>query len=153
MASTSEVPRIWLIEDNPDDAYFIRTAFERCLPEARVELFEEGDAALDRLSDIGEPERPRLILLDLNLSGRDGHQILAALKQEPRSVDIPVIVLTASRSDQDAQRSYALHANAHIVKPDDFRKFATLAESICSFWIRWVASGTLDTPRSMHATP
>jgi CheY-like chemotaxis protein len=126
-----------VIEDNPDDALFIRTAFQRRLPEAQIETFADGDAALDALRREPVRNRPAVILLDLNLPTRDGHEILKELKAAPEWRHIPVLVLTASRAVRDLHQSLVHHANAHITKPDDFREYETLAQDIGRFWLRW----------------
>ena len=133
--------RVWSIEDNPDDAHFIRTALQRCAPSIVLREFADGDAALDALRGLPARERPHVILLDLNLPTRDGHEVLTEFKNNPELRDIPVIVLTASRSERDLKRSYALHANAHVTKPNDFREYETFARSLCAFWLGWVGVG------------
>lgn len=132
--------RVWIVEDNADDAMFIRSAFQRCAPAIVLNEFADGDAALQAIRAIPPRDRPHVILLDLNLPTRDGHEILADLKNDPELRDIPVIVLTASRSERDLKRSYALHANAHVTKPNDFREYEAFARSLCAFWLSWVGT-------------
>lgn len=134
------VSRIWLLEDNLDDTTFIEAAFRRCSPSIEVASFVDGDAMLRELRDRSLRLLPNLILLDLNLPTRDGHDILAELKSDPAFRQIPVIVLTASHAERDVRKSYAAHANAHVSKPYDFREYEALTQSIAGFWLRWAAT-------------
>ncbi len=79
--------------------------------------------------------RPDLIMLDLNLPRKDGREVLAELKQDPKLAMIPVVVLTTSRAEQDVLRSYELHANCYITKPVDFQQFLCVVKSIEQFWL------------------
>jgi CheY-like chemotaxis protein len=79
--------------------------------------------------------RPDLILLDLNLPGKDGRQVLAEVKGDPTLGTIPVIVLTTSQMQEDINRAYSLHANGYIAKPTDFASYSAMVETIGQFWI------------------
>lgn len=140
--------RVWVIEDNPDDVLFIRTAFQRRLPSAEFTAFSDGDEALAALRRETPRHYPTLILLDLNLPARDGHDVLRELKSTPQWQHVPVIVLTASRAERDFQRSLAHHANAHVVKPDDFRQYEALTQDIAGFWLRWASRSGAAQPTS-----
>ncbi len=77
---------------------------------------------------------PDLILLDLNLPGKDGREVLAAIKADERLGHIPVVVLTSSQDEEDILRSYRLHANCYISKPIRFGEFVKVVKSIEEFW-------------------
>lgn len=130
--------RIWLIEDNSDDVTFIESAFKRCVEGCELTPLSDGDGIVARLHGTPPRSRPHVILLDLNLPTRDGHDVLADLKSDPELRQIPVIVLTASRRESDVAKSYERHANAHVAKPNDFREYEELAQGIASFWLRVV---------------
>ena len=77
---------------------------------------------------------PDLILLDLNLPGKDGREVLAAIKADEGLGHIPVVVLTSSQDEEDILRSYRLHANCYISKPIRFGEFVKVVKSIEEFW-------------------
>jgi CheY-like chemotaxis protein len=76
-----------------------------------------------------------LILLDLNLPRKDGRQVLREIKDEPALRNIPVVVLTTSKGEEDVLRAYDLHANCYVKKPVDFNRFMDVVKSIESFWL------------------
>ena len=129
--------KILLVEDNPGDALLTRETLE----DSKIlhELFhvETGSAAMEFLRGEGAHEdapRPDLILLDLNLPGMDGREVLAAVKEDPDLRRIPVVVLTSSQAEEDVVRSYNLHANAYVTKPVGLDGFAKIVKGIESFW-------------------
>ncbi len=79
--------------------------------------------------------RPDLVLLDLNLPRKDGREVLAEMKQDPRLRTIPVVVLTTSEAENDIVRSYELHANCYITKPVGLEQFISIVREIESFWL------------------
>lgn len=78
---------------------------------------------------------PELILLDLNLPKKDGRQVLAEIKANPRLKHIPVIALTTSEAKQDIRNAYQLHANCYITKPIDLDQFLNIIRGIEDFWL------------------
>jgi CheY-like chemotaxis protein len=89
---------------------------------------------LRREGPFGGSPRPHLILLDLNLPRKNGHEVLSEIKADPNLKMIPVIILTTSKAEEDVLHSYGLHANCFITKPVDFGNFASVIKSIESFW-------------------
>jgi len=99
---------------------------------------ETGEAAMDFLYQQGDyvnAPRPDLILLDLNLPGMDGREILAEVKADPNLRRIPVVVLTTSSDEADVLRSYDLHANCYVTKPFDVQQFIQVIQLISDFWL------------------
>jgi len=99
---------------------------------------ETGEAAMDFLyqqGDYANAPRPDLILLDLNLPGMDGREILAEVKADPNLRRIPVVVLTTSSDEADVLRSYDLHANCYVTKPFDVQQFIQVIQLISDFWL------------------
>jgi CheY-like chemotaxis protein len=77
-------------------------------------------------------------LLDLNLPGMDGRELLAVIKADEHLRHIPVVVVTGSQLDEDVLRSYRLHANAYVKKPIDTKEFLEAVNSIDQFWLQIV---------------
>ncbi len=129
---------ILLVEDSPSDAQLAIEALQSAKIANRLSHVEDGVEAmrfLRREGPYGAARRPDLILLDLNLPRKDGREVLEELKQDPQLKQIPVVVLTTSRAEQDVLRSYALHANCYITKPVDFNQFMEVVKSIEHFWL------------------
>lgn len=132
-------PDVLLVEDNHGDVALVERAFEtRELP-GTVHVVNEGDDALDwvlRRGEFSDAPLPDLVLLDLNLPATDGHEILAAVREDAAAKRIPVIVLTSSLSQADVRTAYEQAANACVVKPVDPDEFADRIESLADFWLR-----------------
>ncbi len=79
--------------------------------------------------------RPDLILLDLNLPQKDGREVLAEIKSDPDLLNIPVVILTTSQSDDDILKTYDTHANGYIVKPVDIDQFFEIIKTLNEFWM------------------
>ncbi len=132
-----QIIKILMIEDNPGDALLTRETLESSKILHEMFHVETGDAALDylyRRGDYPEAERPDLILLDLNLPGKDGREVLQVIKADGQLKRIPVVVLTSSEAEEDVVKSYNLHANAYITKPVGLDGFARIVQGIEYFW-------------------
>jgi CheY-like chemotaxis protein len=140
MAPAQMAPvEILLIEDNPDDVDLMVEAFRDLSRSTRLNVVENGSDAIAYLRREGgfqSARRPDLILLDLNLPGRPGHEILREIKGDPALRAIPLIVLTTSSSPADVQRSYELSANCYITKPHSLEEFEQIARQIEQFWLQ-----------------
>jgi chemotaxis family two-component system response regulator Rcp1 len=134
---------ILLVEDSLADARLALETFADCAPGWAIIHVRDGASALaylrDCLGDGGE-RLPRLILLDLNLPGRSGRDVLAEIKADPALKPIPVIMLSTSTAEQDILHCYALHANAYVAKPVDLVAFQRVAEAIRRFWLETAES-------------
>ena len=134
---TTKIAKILLVEDNPGDVDLTREGLEEARLRNELYLAEDGEQAMDFLLQRGEhadAPRPDLILLDLNMPGKDGRQVLAEIKEHPHLRRIPVVVLTSSEAEEDVLRSYDLHANCYIPKPVNLDKFLKIVQSIKGFW-------------------
>jgi CheY-like chemotaxis protein len=128
---------ILLVEDSPEDYQMTIRSFQRSGLANPVHHCKDGDDALDYLHGRGaysRPSRPSVILLDLNLPGTDGREVLTDIKSNPSLKSIPVIILTTSDHDRDVQRCYQLGANSYVKKPVDVRGFVEALERIKGFW-------------------
>ncbi len=137
-APIGRVVEILLVEDNDGDVRLTREALKEGRIRNRLSVVSDGEQALAFLGRQGEyadAPRPDLILLDLNLPRLDGREVLAKIKNDSRFKQIPVVVLTSSRTEQDLLRAYDLHANCFISKPVEFEQFIEVVRSIEDFWL------------------
>ncbi len=128
---------VLLIEDNPAQILVLQEILEESGVALDLRVFEDGEAALAALrgeSGKKKPTRPDLIMLDLNLPGKDGRQILKEIKTDQKLQVIPVIVLSTSQADEDIRQCYRLGANCYIIKPVDLDEFIKIIRAIESFW-------------------
>ena len=129
--SKKRAAEILLIEDNPADAILAEKAFRNLTIPCRLTVAENGAHALQILRS---PVRHDLVLLDLNLPGQSGIEILREVKSDKKLGRIPVIVLTTSRAESDIGACYDLLANCYVIKPFDFCKFQKFVEALAQFW-------------------
>ena len=132
-----EVIDVLLVEDDPGDVLLIREAFEDNKVHNRLHVVPDGVEALTFLRQEGEhadAPRPDLVLLDLNLPKKHGHEVLAEIKGDPGLCSIPVVVFSTSRYHEDIDRSYRLQANAYVAKPRDLEDFLSTVRSCEAFW-------------------
>ena len=128
---------ILLIEDNPGDVRLTKEALRDAKVLNDIYVAKDGVEAMEFLHREGSFANvpiPDLILLDLNLPRKDGREVLAEIKKDPKLKHIPVVVLTTSKADEDIIKSYNLHANAYITKPVDLNRFVEIMHSIEEFW-------------------
>ncbi len=152
---TVEEYEILLVEDNPNDVELALHALRKEKLANRIEVARDGEQALDyifcrgayRTRDCHRP--PRIILLDLKLPKVDGHEVLRAIKSDPRTRAIPVVVLTSSKDERDVVQSYQLGVNSYIQKPVDFAQFR---ETIRHFGLYWLVINQ-PPPTSAFAGP
>ena len=133
-----EIVDVLLVEDDPGDILMTREAFQQHKIQNKLHVVTDGEQALQFLRQTGEYKnapRPGLVLLDLNLPRRSGHEVLAELKEDPQLRVIPVVILTTSQAEEDILRSYSLHANAYVSKPVDFERFMDVIRQIDSFFV------------------
>lgn len=133
---------ILLVEDNDED----HVAFERALADAEVQRplhrCKNGDEALAYLARCDQPGArhspalPALIVLDLNLPGSDGREVLGRLKQDPRLRAIPVVIVTTSSNPRDVYACYDRGANSYMVKSIDFVRFQRDVIFMIDYWFR-----------------
>jgi CheY-like chemotaxis protein len=137
-ALTPDLPlSVLLVEDDPGDVLIAREALAAGRLSTELHVVTDGVEAMSYLRQ-GEgyagATRPDLILLDLNLPRKSGHEVLAEVKQDPALRRIPVVVLTTSQAQEDVAKSYDLHANVHVNKPVDFDQFTDVVRRIDDFF-------------------
>ncbi len=128
---------ILLVEDNPGDVRLTKEALKDAKVLNEIYVAKDGVEAMEFLNKKGkfaEAPTPDMILLDLNLPRKDGREVLAEVKKDPKLKHIPVIVLTTSKADEDIIKTYNLHANAYITKPVDLNRFVEIIHALEEFW-------------------
>lgn len=128
---------ILLVEDSPDDVLLTQKALRAARLANTLHVASDGDEAMTYLRPNGAPgfRRPDLVLLDLNLPGKDGREVLDEIKSDPDLRRIPVVVLTTSAEERDVHRAYDSHVNAYVTKPLKFSEFVDAVRAIESFWL------------------
>jgi CheY-like chemotaxis protein len=131
--------KILLAEDSPQDAEMTLEALADYRLSNNVVLVGDGEEALDYLYARGKyagrsDGNPLLVLLDLKMPKVDGLEVLRVIKNDPDLRTLPVVMLTASREEQDVVRSYQLGVNAYVVKPVGFQKFVEAVKQVGAFW-------------------
>ena len=135
---------ILLVEDNLEDYETTVRAFNKANLANDIFRCEDGDEALDYLFRRGayvdpvNSPRPGIILLDLNMPGADGREVLAEIKSDPDLRTIPVIVLTTSSDDRDIDTCYAMGASSYIQKPVDIQGFMRAIQLLKEYWFEIV---------------
>ena len=132
---TESASGILLVEDNPGDVRLTLEAFKTVGIDRKVHVVRDGSEALEFLEQ-ELAERLGLILLDLNLPKMDGRAVLQAIKSSERLKQIPVVVWTTSKSEQDIEQSYSLRANGYVTKPLQFEDIVSALRGIERFWLR-----------------
>ena len=137
---TCQPLNILLVEDNDDHVFLARKAIAQEMGE-RVQVFHvnDGESAIDFLRRRGEHHeapRPDLILLDLQLPGRDGFWVIRTIKGDPDLQVIPIVLFTSSDASSDIRRGYECGANIYVCKPTGPDEFADRIRAIPAFWSR-----------------
>ena len=133
--------KIFLVEDNADDELLTLRVFKKNNIKNEVIVARDGEEALEYLfctgRYIGRDPRiiPAVILLDLNLPKIDGLEVLRRLRGNARTRNIPVVILTSSKEEQDVIRGYKLGANSYVRKPVDFAEFSAALSTLGVYWL------------------
>jgi chemotaxis family two-component system response regulator Rcp1 len=151
MSTTLSDFHILLVEDSRADAKIIERALREGKISHRLTVIHDGRHALDYLFNLrDEPSptdrEPDLILLDLNLPGLDGCQVLSQIKSDPYLRIIPVIVLTTSSRDEDILQTYQAGANTYIPKPAEYSRYCELVATLREYWV----DTALKIPHALH---
>ena len=128
---------ILLVEDNADDIELAVHALREEKLANAITVARDGEEALDIIfhrTDTGHAT-PRLILLDLKLPKVDGLEVLRAVKGDPRTKAIPIVVMTSSKEERDLVESYKLGVNAYVQKPVGFDAFRSIVKELGLFWL------------------
>lgn len=135
--SSNRPQRVLIVEDNPGDVRLIREAFAEANASIETVVAKDGVEALDYLSQHGTPgaeDRPDLMLLDLNLPRKSGHEVLTTIKADDSLKQIPVVVFSSSAAPKDVVGAYRLRANCYVTKPSDLDELFSAIAQISRFW-------------------
>ncbi|HEX8237779.1 MAG TPA: response regulator [Abditibacteriaceae bacterium] len=142
---------ILLVEDSATDVMLAEEALAEAKVRNNLSVVKDGVEAmafLHKEREYSEVPRPDLILLDLNMPRKDGREVLAEVKADEKLKQIPVVILTTSKAEQDVLNAYGLHANCYISKPVDFDQFANVVQAIEQFWFTIVLLPTTGTTKT-----
>lgn len=135
------IVEILLVEDSLEDIELTCRALKNAKLGNHLQTVRDGAEALDFIFCEGPytgrkiEDTPKLILLDLKLPKVDGLEVLQRIKGDPRTRQIPVVVLTSSKEQNDVVNSYELGVNSYIVKPVDFESFSAAVQELGLYWL------------------
>jgi len=131
-----------LVEDNPNDAELTIRHLKKNNMANNLFHVKDGEEALEFIFCTGKyagknelSQRPKIILLDIQMPKVNGIEVLQKIKDDPRTQSIPVVILTSSKEDPDIQKCYKLGANSYIVKPVNFERFAEAIRNLGFYWL------------------
>ncbi|HEY8396625.1 MAG TPA: response regulator [Flavihumibacter sp.] len=129
---------ILLIEDNEGDILLTTEAILEYDPSCKIDVARNGQEAIELLQAISatEGKKPDLILLDINLPRKNGHEVLSFIKSTAALAFIPVVMLTTSSAPLDISRAYQEHANSYLTKPTEAEEFNQMVMALVEFWRR-----------------
>jgi CheY-like chemotaxis protein len=139
--SSRQSVEILLVEDSPGDAELMIEALEESTLPVHVTVIQDGEEAVCFLRRQGVHRnaiRPDLILLDLHLPRKNGHEVLSDIKQDESLRLIPVVLMTAFDTEEAISEAYERHVNCCVRKPSDLDQFAQTVKKIETFWLRTV---------------
>ena len=129
------------VEDEPDDAFFMKRAFAQCAPDVELKILTDGHEAVrffvEELAPLQQQDyKSGLVLLDLNLPGRSGLDVLREIRSKPLLRQLPVIMYTSSNLTVDIVEAYRRGCSAYLVKPHSPEKLREMVSAMSEFWIR-----------------
>jgi CheY-like chemotaxis protein len=129
------------VEDEPDDAFFMQRAFQQYAPEVELKILTSGQDAIQFFTESLAPRqkldfKPGLVLLDLNLPGRSGLEVLREIRSLPLFRLLPVIMYTSSNQAVDITEAYRRGCSAYLVKPRSPEKLREVVSALTEFWVK-----------------
>lgn len=127
---------ILLVEDNPSYVELtLRGLREITGADLRVTVANSGAQALQILHEAGAHERPRLVILDINMPGMNGHEVLRRVRENPDTRYLPVVMLTSSKLPADIAESYRLGAYGYVMRPLNFESYIKMLADVIAYWL------------------
>lgn len=148
MRTNNKTITIVMADDDEDDRMFAQDALEEARLSNKIYFVEDGEELMDYLQHKGkyengnDPGRPGLILLDLNMPRKDGREALKEIKADPNLRQIPVVVLTTSKAQEDIFRTYDLGVSSFITKPVSFEGLVDIMKTLSKYWFEIVSLPT-----------
>jgi CheY-like chemotaxis protein len=133
---------ILVAEDDPDDRLLYEEAIRKSDLDIAFHIVQDG-VELMRFLKEEKNRRPEIVLVDLRMPGMDAHEIIGAMKEDPRLETIPVIVITGSDHETEVRRVYSESAKGLIVKPSEFTALVQTLNEIFRYWF-----GTVRLPEN-----
>jgi len=137
-SSADALPRLVVVEDNPADVRLTKEGVAAAGVELDLQVLNSGQEAIDYFAAVADDDprnHPNLILLDLNLPGKSGFEVLATVRAEPVFRETPAVVISSSETRDDIARAYDLSANAYVTKPADPDDYIAMIDATVDFWI------------------
>ena len=128
---------IILVEDNESDAEVARRAIKRSSPTRTLVVIGDGLSAAEMLlgTEGQQPcPRPRLMMIDINLPGLDGIELLTRIRSNPELRGVAVVIVSSSSEERDIRRAYDRGCNSYVTKPVDIRELQSLYASVVNYW-------------------
>jgi len=135
---------VLLVEDDPEDQWAAKAAFSKLSLKHTLRVVDNGQSAVDYLfrreeyADPASSPRPDLILLDLNLPGKNGLEVLRQVKSDADLRRIPIVVLTTSSQEEDVVATYDSGVNSFLTKPVDFEQLLEVIGGLGRYWLELV---------------
>jgi CheY-like chemotaxis protein len=125
-------PTILIVEDDAAALMLTRRVLNKAIPEAHIEVAVDGDEAINSVLKAAEENRlPLVMLLDWNLPKRHGREVLQTIRQDPRSKDLPVVIVTSSNAEPDKSEAFSLGANNFVHKSLELSEFRDNLTATC----------------------
>ncbi|MBI1891997.1 MAG: response regulator [Burkholderiales bacterium] len=126
---------VLLVEDNPDEIVLARRAFDKAGLDISLDVAQSGDEACAMLAHDDVARLPQLVLLDLQMVGKNGLAVLRELRARPLTKIVPVVLLSSSDEPEDIATAYSCGANSYLRKPVNFDAFVALVRDVHQYWL------------------
>ena len=138
------------VEDDPTDAQFFERAIRKADPDCRFHRLSDGQQAVDFIHDVAlkRDPLPKVLVLDIKLPKLRGFEVLKAIRKNPRTRYLPVVMLSSSTQQEDVDLAYDLGANSYLNKPPTMKQLNEVVHTLVSFWVK---ANRLPVGRSMAA--
>ena len=145
----SRIAEILLVDDNEDDVFLTREAFESASLRVNLQHVDNGEKCLQYIRKQGAyagASTPDLILLDMHMPVMDGYEVLSEIVKDDRLRHLPVVVLSTSYEAADIHKMYGLRCNSYITKPVDFDNFVKTIAQLSGYWLTVVVVPDVSHP-------
>lgn len=131
--------KMLLVDDDPNDVELIQLAIQDFAFIRTLDILTDGEQAVQYLlgttTQSPVSELPRFVLMDLKLPKLTGIEVLRAIRQNPNTQFLPIVIMTSSSEESDLRACYNLGVNSYVVKPLDFQQFQAVAKQVGRYWM------------------